>query len=105
MSEAEKLESTVDLFESCLGFAEEATQSIDAATKEKPDFGMRRVFDVVSESTLKQKTQLVDNYIKPQLVQEVRDLNELVELYEKKKKNLEKQHEVLRLKIENAESS
>ncbi len=105
MSEAEKLESTVDLFESCLGFAEEATQSIDTATKEKPDFGMRRVFDVVSESTLKQKTQLVDNYIKPQLVQEVRDLNELVELYEKKKKNLEKQHEVLRLKIENAESS
>ncbi|QOU18791.1 hypothetical protein BRETT_001861 [Brettanomyces bruxellensis] len=105
MSEAGKLESTVDLFESCLSFAEEATQSIDAATKEKPDFGMRRVFDVVSESTLKQKTQLVDNYIKPQLVQEVRDLNELVELYEKKKKNLEKQHEVLRLKIENAESS
>ncbi len=105
MSEARKLETTESLLESCLYFAEEANQSIQAATKEKPDFGMRRVFDVVSESSLKQKTHLVSNYIEPQLKQEISDLDRLVELYEKKKKNLEKQHEVFRLKIENARTN
>ncbi|GME83590.1 unnamed protein product [Ambrosiozyma monospora] len=79
-----------------------STQDVDNLTK---TLKTRRVFDVIPESIVLDRSKQLKQLVEPKIKHDIQELDLLKELYAKKKASLRKQHETLKLKLENAKDT
>lgn len=77
------LEEAISLTENCVDFVDQATDFMaqSGAQRGVTNTGKTRTFDVVPESMMLQRVQLIRNYMDPEMQKQLKLLDKLVSQY------------------------